>query len=140
MNIFFALRMFREMRYRPYCFVISSPTQSIKKVFYYIYTKIDNKQKERNRVDKYRSKYKKKGRGFHGYKSEKVATTPTQSESMHMQDGEGPDLFLSAVGKTEKELFVVEDVENLETINKIVPIAVNSNSYQGPSISGVVSL
>ena len=47
-------------------------------------------------------------------------------------------LCLSAVGKTEKE-FVVEDVENLKTINKIVPIAVNPNSSQGPSISGVVS-
>ena len=57
---------------------------------------------------------------------------------MHTQDGEEPDLPLSAVGKTEKE-FVVEDVENLKTINKIVPIAVNSNSSQVPSISGVVS-
>ena len=94
--------------------------------FYYIYTKMDNKKKERNRVDKYRSK------------AEKVATTTTQSESMHMQDGEEPDLSLSAVGKTEKE-FVVEDVENLKTINKIVHIAVNSHSSQGPSISFVVS-
>ena len=34
---------------------------------------------------------------------------------------------------------VVEDVEKLKTINEIVPIAVNSNSSQGPSISGVVS-
>ena len=57
---------------------------------------------------------------------------------MHMQDGEEPDLSLSAVGKTEKE-FVVEDVENLKTINKIVPMAGNSNPSQGPSISGVVS-
>ena len=57
---------------------------------------------------------------------------------MHMQDGEEPDLSLSAVGKTEKN-FVVEDVENLNTINKTVPIAVNSNSSQGPCISGVVS-
>ena len=57
---------------------------------------------------------------------------------MHMQDGEEPDLSLSAVGKTEKE-FVVEDVEYLKTINKIAPIAVNSNSFQVPSISGVVS-
>ena len=46
------------------------------------------------------------------------------------------NLSLSSVGKTEKE-FVVEDVENLKTINKIVPIAVNSYSSQGPSISGV---
>ena len=58
---------------------------------------------------------------------------------MHIQDGEELDLSLSAVGKTEKELFAVEDVENLKTINKIVLIAVNSNSYEGPSISGVVS-
>ena len=96
---------------------------------------MDNKKKERNRVDKYRSKYKKKRRGFHGYKAEKVTTT-TQSESMHMQDGEEPDLPLISVGKTEKG-FVVE--ENLKTINKIVPIAANSNSSQGPRIFGVVS-
>ena len=50
-----------------------------------------NKKKERNRVDKYRSKYKKRRREFPGYKPEKV-TTITQSESMHMQDGEEPDL------------------------------------------------
>ena len=46
--------------------------------------------------------------------------------------------ILEFCGKTEKE-FVVEDVENLKTINKIAPIAVNFNSSQGPSISGVVS-
>ena len=89
---------------------------------------MDNKKKERNRVDKYRSKCKKKRRGFHGYKSEKVTTTTSQSELMHMQEGEEPDLSLSAVGKTEKE-FVVEDVENLKAINKIVPIAENSNYF-----------
>ena len=27
---------------------------------------------------------------FHGYKAEKVTTTTTQSESMHMQDDEEP--------------------------------------------------
>ena len=91
MNIFFALRMFREMRYRPYGFVIhhrySENTQTHYQLriaiqsakfitsFYYIYTKMDNKKKERNRVDKYGSKYKKKKRGFHGYKPEKVTTT-----------------------------------------------------------------
>ena len=79
----------------------------------------------------------KKRRGFHGYKQEKVTTT-TQSESMHMQDGEEPNLPLSSVGKIEK-WFVVEDVENLKTITKIVPTAANSNSSQGPRISGVVS-
>ena len=57
---------------------------------------------------------------------------------MHMQDGEEPDLSFGAVGKTEKE-FVVEDVKNLKTINKIVLIAVNSNSFLGPSIYSVVS-
>ena len=98
---------------------------------------MDNKKKERNRVNKYRSKYKKKRRGFHGYKPEEVTTTTTKSESRHVQGGDAPDL-LSSVGKTEKE-FVVEDVENLKTINKIVPIAVNSNYSQGPRISGVVS-
>ena len=46
------------------------------------------------------------------------------------------NLSLSSVGKTEK-LFVVVHVENLKTINKIVPVAGNSNSSQGPSISGV---
>ena len=63
---------------------------------------MDNKMKERNRVDKYRSKCKKKRRDFHGYKAENVTTTNTQSESMYMQDGEEPDLPLSSVGKTEK--------------------------------------
>ena len=57
---------------------------------------------------------------------------------MHMHDGEEPDLPLSSVRKTEKE-FVVENVENLKTINKIVPIAANSNYSHGPRISGVVS-
>ena len=71
-------------------------------------------------------------------KPEKVTTTTTQCESRHKQDGEEPDLSLSSVGKTEKE-FIVEDVVNLMTINKMVPIAVNSNSSQGPTISGVVS-
>ena len=49
---------------------------------------MDNKKKERNCVDKYRSKNKKKRSGFHGYKPEKVTTTTTQSESMCMQGGE----------------------------------------------------
>ena len=61
-----------------------------------------NKMKERNCVDKYRSKCKKKRRGFHGYNAEKVTNTTTQSEPMHMQDGEEPDLSLSSAGKTEK--------------------------------------
>ena len=47
--------------------------------------------KERNCVDKYRSKCKTTRR-FHGYKTEKVTTTTTQSEPMHMQDGEEPIL------------------------------------------------
>ena len=54
-------------------------------IIYYIYTKMDNKMKERNCVDKYRSKCKKRW-DFHGYKTENVTTT--QSESMHMQNGE----------------------------------------------------
>ena len=53
---------------------------------------MDNKLKERNCVDKYRSKCKKKRRGFHGNKAENVTTTTTQFESMHMQDGEEPIL------------------------------------------------
>ena len=53
-------------------------------------------------MDKYRCKCKKKRRGFHGYKAEKVTTTTTQSESMHKLDGEEQDLCLSPVGKTEK--------------------------------------
>ena len=60
---------------------------------------MDNKTKERNCVDKYRSKCKKKRRGFHGYKAENVTTTTTQSESMYMQDGEEP--ILEFCGKTE---------------------------------------
>ena len=48
---------------------------------------MDNKKKDRNRVDKYKSKYTKKRWGIDGYKPEKVITT-TQSESMHMQDGD----------------------------------------------------
>ena len=47
---------------------------------------MDNKMKERNCVDKYRSKCKKR-RGFHGYKAQNITTTTTQSESIHMQDG-----------------------------------------------------
>ena len=54
--------------------------------------------KERNCVDKYRSKCKTTRRRFHGYKAKKVTTTTTQSESMHMQDGEEPILL----EKTEK--------------------------------------
>ena len=50
-----------------------------------------NKMKERNCVDKYRSKCKTTRR-FRGYKAEKVTTTTTQSESMRMQDGEEPIL------------------------------------------------
>ena len=52
---------------------------------------MDNKMKERNCVDKYRSKCKKR-RGFQGYKEENVTTTTTLSESMHMQDGKEPIL------------------------------------------------
>ena len=44
--------------------------------------------KERHCVDKYRSKCKKKRRGFHGYKAENVTTITALSESMYMQDGE----------------------------------------------------
>ena len=44
--------------------------------------------KERNCVDKY---WTTRGR-FRGYKAEKVTTTTTQSELMHMQDGEEPIL------------------------------------------------
>ena len=134
MNVFFALRMFREMRYRSYighsspliwkyknALPIAILLQSTKFItsFDYIYTKMDNKKKKRNRVDKYRSKYKKMRRRFHAYKPEEVTTTITQSESMRMQDGEEPDLSLSDVGKTEK-LFVLGDVEYLKTI-KLYP-------------------
>ena len=58
-------------------------------------------------MDKYRSKYKKKRRGFHGYKPEKITTTDTQSESMLMQDGE--ELSLSSVGKTERICLFFKD-------------------------------
>ena len=36
---------------------------------------MDNKMKERNYVDKYRSKCKKKRRSFHGYKAENITTS-----------------------------------------------------------------
>ena len=41
---------------------------------------MDNKMKDRNCVDKYRSKRKITRRRFHGYKAEKVTTTTTQSD------------------------------------------------------------
>ena len=97
---------------------------------------MDNKMKERNCVDKYPSKCMKKRMGFHGYKAENVTTTTTLRNRYTCKMAR--NLSLSSVGKTEKR-FVVEDVVNLKTINKIVPIAGNSNSSQGPSISGVVS-
>ena len=61
---------------------------------------MDTKMKERNCVDKYWSKYKKKRRGFHGYKAENVTTTTTQSESMHMQVGE--ERILEFCGKKQR--------------------------------------
>ena len=78
------------------------PIQSTKLItsFYYIYTKMDNKMKERNCVDKYRSKCKKKRRGFHGYKAENVTTITTQSEFDARKMAR--NLSLSSVGKTEK--------------------------------------
>ena len=51
---------------------------------------MDNKMKERNCVDKCRSKLNARRRD--GYKAENVTTTSTQSESMRMQDGEEPIL------------------------------------------------
>ena len=52
-----------------------------------------------------------------------------------MQDGEEPILEFS--GKN-REIICCRRCRK-KTIKKIVPIAVNSNSSQGPSISGVVS-
>ena len=63
-----------------------------------------NKKKERNRVDKYRSKYKKKRRGFRGYKPEKFTTPTTQSESMHMQDVRGTRPILELCGKNRERI------------------------------------
>ena len=60
-----------------------------------------NKMKERNCVDKYRRKCKTTRR-FHGYKEEKVTTTTTQSESIHMQDGE--ELILEFWKKQKNDL------------------------------------
>ena len=48
---------------------------------------MDNKMKERNCVDKYRSKCKKKRRGFLDIKQRMLQLLPL-SESMYMQDGE----------------------------------------------------
>ena len=58
---------------------------------------MDNKMKEKNFVDKYRSKCKKKRWGFHGYKAENVTDTTTQSECKMARN-----LSLSFVGKAEK--------------------------------------
>ena len=112
MNIFFALEC--SVKYDIGHTALSFITDNLKtherttiayyyrvQSFYYIYTKMDNKKKERNRVEKYRSKEEK---GFHGYKPEKVTTTTTNSESMHMQDGEEPDISLSSVVKQRKNL------------------------------------
>ena len=44
-------------------------------------------------------KKKKKRRGFCGYKAENVTTTTTQSESMHMQDGEEPILEFCGINR-----------------------------------------
>ena len=52
---------------------------------------MDNKMKERNCVDKYRSKCKN------------VTTTTTLSESMYMQDGEEP--ILEFCGKNREMIF-----------------------------------
>ena len=90
-----------------------------------MYTKMDSRMKERNCVDKYRSKCKKKRSGFYGYKAENVTTTETQSESMHMQDGEEP--ILEFCGKN-REMICCRRCRKCKTINKIVPMAGNSNS------------
>ena len=96
---------------------------------------MDNKMKEKNCVDKFRSKGKTTRRRFHGDKAEKVTTTTTQSESMHMQDGEEPILEFWK----KREMICCRRYRKLKIINKIVPIAGNSNFSHGPSISGVVS-
>ena len=90
----------------------------------------------RNCVDKYRSKRKKNRRGFMDIKQRMLQLLPLNLNRCTCKMAR--NISLSSVGKTGK-LCVVEDVENLNTINKIVPMAGNSNSSQGPSISGVVS-
>ena len=40
---------------------------------------------------------------FHGYKAEKITTTTTQSESMHIQDGEELDI-LEFCGKNRESI------------------------------------
>ena len=57
------------------------------------------------------------------------------SESVYMQDGEEP--ILQFCGKN-REMICCRRCRKFKD-NKIVPIAGNSNSSQGPSISGVVS-
>ena len=52
---------------------------------------MDSKMKERNCVDKYRSKARRRDGVFMDVK-QNITTTTTQSDSMHMQGGEEPIL------------------------------------------------
>ena len=116
MNIFFALRMFREMRYNPYCCVIITDNleihnaltiaillQSTKFItsFYYIYTKMDNEKKGEIVWINTGVNTRRREGGFMDINQRKLQLLPP-SISMHIQDGEEPYLSLSAVGKTEK--------------------------------------
>ena len=106
--------------------------QSLEQVFILFISRWITKRK-RNRVGKYRSK--EENGGFMDINQRKLELLPLNLNRCTCKMAR--NLSLSAVGETEKE-FVV-DVENLKSINKITPIAVNSNSFQVPSISGVVS-
>ena len=76
-----------------------------------------NKKKEKNHVDKYRSNYKKR-RGFHGYKPEKITTT-TQSESMHVQDGEEIKFSLK---KMKQSLMLLREDESNKLCRAILQV------------------
>ena len=134
MNIFCALRVFREMRYWPYCIVIHHRqtentqahylfpyrVQSLEQVFMIFIPRWIPKRKWVNIGVNTR----REG-GFMDINQRKLHLLPLNLNRCTCKMVR--NLSLCSVGKTEKE-FVVEDVENLKTINKIVPIAVNSNS------------
>ena len=54
---------------------------------------MDNKMKERNFVDKYRSKCKTTRRRFHGYKAEKVRTTTSEEPILEFWKKQRNDLL-----------------------------------------------
>ena len=90
---------------------------------------MDGNKKEMKRVVKYKSKRKKKRKGFHGFKPDNVAGSSTEHvEEIHTE----PSVIVST---SEENI-----VELHKTISKIVPIPVNSvNIVNNDSSSGVLT-